>query len=205
MRPTSYLLPPRQRTIARFMNMSPTVDGLVQMQKVFPSLKTEEKEVFSFVNHYREITAELRQMFDFVHYIESLVKSSGLSRSNIQAGLSKMDEILTVKSRRVDLFKESVKKYMMEEYKKIPSQDCIWNASSDIIESLFGTYKSRRSPNSLNGVMPYVFLLPLLTTINEDSYESEINFKEALESVFLRDIEEWKNKKLSGNLAVKKN
>ena len=68
MRPTSYLLPARQRTIARFMNLSPTVDWLVRMQKNFPLPSTEEKEVFSFVNHYPEITAELRQIFDFIHF-----------------------------------------------------------------------------------------------------------------------------------------
>ena len=91
---------------------------------------------------------------------------------------------------------------MMEEYEKIPSEKCIWNASSDIIESLFGTYKLRRSPNSLNGVTPYVFLLPLLTTIEEGTPASEINFKEALENVFLRDLTQWRNNNLSDNLAV---
>ena len=151
------------------MNLSSTVNWLVQMQKVFPCLSTEEKEVFSFVNHYPEMTAELRQIFDFIQFLESLIKSSGLSKTNIQLGLREMDKVLNVKSERIGLFKKSVRKYMMEEYEKIHSEKCMWNASSDVIESLFGTDKLKCSPNSLNGVTPYVFLLPLLTTIEEDS------------------------------------
>jgi murein L,D-transpeptidase YcbB/YkuD len=47
-------------------------------------------------------------------------------------------------------------------------------------------------------------MLPLLTGVNPESGSVRVDFKRALESVFLRDIDRWAEDKLSENLAVKR-
>lgn len=94
--------------------------------------------------------------------------------------------------------------YLQEEAGKLKTNRSIWHISSDILESIFGIYKDRKSPYALNGVTPYVLMLPLLTKSNQQSGSIEVDFKNALESVFLRDIDNWKETNLSENLAVKR-
>jgi hypothetical protein len=80
----------------------------------------------------------------------------------------------------------------------------VWHASSDIIESIFGFYKFRKSKNQLNGITPYVLVLPLLTKMGEGYKPSPVDFKSSLENVFMKDLETWKNDNLTENLAVKR-
>jgi hypothetical protein len=49
MRPTSYLLPPAQRSIARFMNLSDVIKWSKQIINIFPQLDENEKHTFYFV------------------------------------------------------------------------------------------------------------------------------------------------------------
>ena len=86
--------------------------------------------------------------------------------------------------------KECVK-YLQDETGKLTAQDSVWHISSDILESIFGVYKKRKSPNALNGVTSYVLMLPLLTKSDPKSGYIRMDFKYALESTFLRDIDKW--------------
>jgi hypothetical protein len=78
------------------------------------------------------------------------------------------------------------------------------HVSSDILESFFGYYKSRKSPNPLCGVTTQIFMLPVLTKINSRTGVSSINFKSSLERVFLRDLKDRRIKNLPENLVVKR-
>ena len=101
---------------------------------------------------------------------------------------------------------EQIMQYLKEEVNKLPknSKAC-WHASSDIIESLFGIYKDRKSPNSLHGVTPFVLLLPLHTRIGTDDGKIvHFDFKHSLESVYLRDIDKWKKENLLENQVYKR-
>ena len=80
----------------------------------------------------------------------------------------------------------------------------MWHISSDILESIFGVYKERKSLNRLNGVTSHVLMLPLLTKSCPEKGSISVDFKEALERVFLRDIDQWTIDNLSENLAVKR-
>ena len=200
MRPTRYLLPPRQRAIARFMNLAPTLDWLARMRKAFPSLDAREQKSFAFVKQHVKTTAQLEQIFGFITAAETLVKTSGLSKRAIRSLLEMMDAHLTLNTEKIKRFKKSVRAYLMEESEKLPSEETVWNASSDIIESFFGVYKSRRSPDPLVGVTPHILLLPVLTRIED----GKIDFKAALEGVFLKDVKAWGAANLSENQAIKR-
>jgi hypothetical protein len=70
-----------------------------------------------------------------------------------------------------------VTQYLKEESEKLPSTKTCWHASSDVIESIFGVYKDRKSPNHLHGVTPFIFFLPLHTGIGKKDGIVPFNFK----------------------------
>ncbi|OAV70079.1 hypothetical protein Barb6XT_00115 [Bacteroidales bacterium Barb6XT] len=58
MRETGYLLPPRQRTVARLMNLSHTIKWSKNMQRIIASPNTNGKQTFDFVNtHCRYVNS----------------------------------------------------------------------------------------------------------------------------------------------------
>ena len=203
MRPASYLLPPRQRTIARFMNLSASIDWGIKLLKNYSKLTEEEQKVFGFVKTYQELIHELHGVFTRVNTILKRIKNNGISKKEAKACIKTLHTEAT-KSLREQKVMELIKKYLQETGAKLLNEKSVWNVSSDIIESLFGTYKSRKSKNPLHGITTYVMLLPLLTKVDENNRLTNLDCKEALETVFLKDLTTWKNKHLTENLAIKR-
>jgi hypothetical protein len=81
---------------------------------------------------------------------------------------------------------------------------CLEYLFRDGIESLFDYSKSRKSPNSLNGVTRQVLLWPLRTKIDAKTGTSNICFTSALETVFMKDLDTWQRESLTENLTVKR-
>jgi hypothetical protein len=204
MRPTSYLLPPVQRSIARFMNLSDIIKWSKQIIKIFPQLNETEKQVFNFVKINRNMINELNIVFRTVNNILTILKIKGLSKNTISACTAMLQTDMNVKDKGAVKVREAIKKYLEEGELKLKDDKSCWNASSDIIESMFGTYKFRRSKNRLNGITAYVLLLPLLTRIGGLHERPNIDFKDALESVFMKDLKTWTKNNLTENLAVKR-
>ncbi len=90
-----------------------------------------------------------------------------------------------------------------KEVKKVQEKETVYHCSSDIIESLFGNYKSRKSKNKLNGVTSLVFILPVMTRLN-DKNKNKLDFKKIMEKVYLREIHQWIDDNLTDNLVVKR-
>ena len=61
--------------------------------------------------------------------------------------------------------------------------------SSDIVESTFGIYKSKKSANKLYGITPFTLMIPLYPKVVNESVTKTFNFKECLVSVKLKDID----------------
>jgi hypothetical protein len=67
--------------------------------------------------------------------------------------------------------------------------------------SCFGRQSMHKLSNEVTG---YVMILPLLTKVDTETGNSNICFKSALESVFLKDLKQWKEDNLTENLTVKR-
>lgn len=61
--------------------------------------------------------------------------------------------------------------------------------SSDIIESTFGIYKSKKSPNKLYGVTSFALIIPLYPKILNQIVTKTFNFKERLANVKHKDVD----------------
>ena len=56
-----------------------------------------------------------------------------------------------------------------------------------------------KSPNKLHGVTPFVLALSLYTKVDKNEFEVNVNFKTAMEKVYLRDIASWSKTNLIEN------
>jgi transposase-like protein len=204
MRPAGYLLPPKQRTIARFMNLAASTDWAKKMLAAFPRLTAEEQKTFAFLFNHVPIITELNMVFEVINGISKLLKNKGLSHNNVTLCFDKIEPLLLSPHKRVAEVAQACINYLNEEKGKLTNEKTVWHFSSDVIESLFGDSKSRQSPNSLNGVTRQILILPLRTKIDAKTGKSNIDFKSALENVFLTDLEKWQKENLTENKTVKR-
>ncbi|MDR0714370.1 MAG: hypothetical protein LBF89_08955 [Bacteroidales bacterium] len=204
MRPSAYLLPPKQRTIARFMNLSGTVKWAATMLKSFNRLSPEEQVIFSFIPQHRQLILEMEEVFTSVNSLLQRLKKSGISTTTAEECTGDIELLQASQYQRVVTVGGLIATYIQKENgkKSIPEEK--WHISSDVIESLFGSYKARKSPNAMNGVTKQIFILPLLTRINAKKGLTSGWFKTCLEYVFLKDLDEWKDEHLSENRTVKR-
>ncbi|OAV67990.1 hypothetical protein Barb6XT_01219 [Bacteroidales bacterium Barb6XT] len=203
-RETGYLLPPRQRTVARLMNPSHAIKWSKNMQRIIASPNTNGKQTFDFVNTHGKTAGESSGVFGLVNYVLKRIKSEGLSKKNIDTCLKETDRMLKRKNKRTNRFKLPVRQYLERERDKLADERGVWNASSDIIESLFGCHKFKRSRNPLHGVSAYVLILPLPTRTGGRGHPSAVGFKRCPEGVFMKDSESWTKDNPTDNLAVKR-
>jgi hypothetical protein len=204
MRPTAYLLPPKQRTIARFMNLSGTIDWAVAILKSFDRLNPSEQDVFCFIHKYRQIIMEMEEVFKNVNSLLQRLKKEGISATTARKCLAAVKMLQASHHQRVSSVGRLIEEYIKEESGKQNILDAKCHISSDIIESLFGSYKKRKSPNAMNGVTKQIFLLPLMTRMKAETGIHNACFKTYLEHVFLKDLDDWKDTHLSVNGTVKR-
>lgn len=201
MKDTAYLLPPKQRAIARFINLAHTVDWATKMMAVLTKLTAKEQETFGFLRDYKSIIEELSDVFEMAHKMLKIVKNEGISYENIEKCTDLMQlygiripKVLTVK----------INTYLKNEKQKLPNETTIWHASSDVIESLFGKFKQRAATNKLNGVTSLVLSLGLYGQFQNQNDQMENKIKKALQDVSMADLSTWKQHYLIQNQVVRR-
>jgi len=199
---TAYLLPPKQRTIARFMNLSPLFEWAAKMLRTLPHLSLPEQQVFSCLTEYRALIVEMEAVFKMINQLLTVFKKQGISIPIIEQCLSICQQYAkTIPS----ALSERIKKYLAEEKSKLPDQQTVWNASSDVIESLFGKFKSRKAPNNLHGITPLCLTLCVYTHFGDHFSEMKPEIAQALKEVSMADLTSWKRAHLTENQVVKRN
>lgn len=91
---------------------------------------------------------------------------------------------------------------MLEYFRKEEAQlteDMNICISSDIIESTFGIYKSKKPPNKLYGITSFALMIPLYPKVVNESVIKTFISKSALVNVKLKDIDAWATEHLSKN------
>ena len=196
----AFLLPPNMRAIARFMNMSSWVDWGQHMLHAYSILPKEKQEAYSFVPENKELLDELAVAVDAVRHVEEICKTKGFNIAtcneckhyiirNVIGNANNRRAMLGI--RMLDYFKKE-EALLVDDVQND-------NISSDIIESDYGIFKSKKSPNKLYGITPFVLLIPLYPKLVNKSVTDTFNFKERLVNVKLKDIDTWAAKNMSTN------
>lgn len=204
MKKVAYLLPPTQRTIARFINLSNWVKWAHKISNEYHTLTTQEKEIFSFIPANASLIDELWEVMRCVEGIESICKHEGLSRASLPQCQLQIRRNLIPGNTRMRKLADEILGFLKTETEKLPSDEDVRNNSSDIIESIFGTYKARKSTNKLHGVTTSILLIPARSQLMQHKDAKRFLFKERLERVYLKDINVWAVKNLSPNLVTKR-
>ena len=161
MKAIAYLLPPTQRTIARFINLSGWVKWSSKMLEIYHLLKPDEQIAFAYIPANASLIDELSDIVKCVEDIEYICKHKGLSEETADECQSSIKAYLLCGNSRMIKLGESIRGFLKEEVNKIEFRVGVYNNSSDIIESLFGKYKARKSPNKLHGITSHILFIPV--------------------------------------------
>lgn len=198
MLPTAYLLPPKQRSVARFINMDRWVAWAFTLLEKMEQVPIGERAAFSFIPRNASLIDELSEVMSCVRYIEGVFKHEGLSRGTVEKCMGKIDEILMRGNERMRGLGTAIKLFLRKESEWM--EGAAHNNSSDIIESTYGIYKSKKSPNKMYGVTTLVLRLSLCgKTLRKD-----FDTAQSLTNVKMRDIQEWRKENLLPNLVSKR-
>ena len=196
----AYLLQPNMRSIARFMNMSSWVEWGEKMLACHKNLPEKMQEAYSFVPENKELLDELAVAVDAVRYVEDVCKNEGFNIGTCRKCKQYIlrNVIGNANNRRAMLGIRMMEYFKQEEALLIDDMQND-NISSDIIESDFGIFKGKKSPNKLYGITPFVLIIPLYPKLVNKSTTEMFNFKERLVNVKLKDVDAWSKKHMSTN------
>jgi len=204
MTPSSYLLCPKQRNIARFMNLPPIIAWGLGVLRNMDKLSPKEQGQFEWIKAYSDLLTEMSKVFKMTEIILKKIKNEGLSYSIIEYCLALFTQQRPGASIVFAKLLDDMETHLNGEKEKLPNAEAIWHASSDIIESLFGQYKSRKASNPQHGVTPFILFLPILTRKIPDQDCLDIDVKGALENVLLSDLKTWNLDHLVENQVFRK-
>jgi hypothetical protein len=195
-------MPPRRREYARFMNVFDTVHWAKAMLENDRLLSSREKWLLSFVRTHASLVEELDDVMNGYEYMEQLCKQKGLSHKTASICREYVNRNFMTKGDRVRMLGDMIIHYFNRE-ESLLKDDKPHNICSDIIDSTFGYYKDRMSPNKNNGYTPLVLLIPLhlrVSTIEDcRSFNARIIRKSKL-----NDIKKWRVDNLLPNPSIKR-
>ncbi len=181
MKDYAYLLPPKQRMVARFMNIYESVEWSKMILANLENLSPDERMAFQWVkDHQNFVSNRLTLAFELTQKMLVILKNTGLSYKSIRECL-KICKERAYKSIKDVLQRVNV--FLQNEKSKLPNRKAVWHTCSDVIESMFGKFKYNLPTNPILGVTHSVLQLNLMTQPME---KHEI--KEALEVVSLSDL-----------------
>ena len=188
----SHVLPPAQRSNARFMNLRPVSDWgtvILNVLEYAPDTYKKEKENLDWVKRHKKIILELALLNRMVNSVQLLLKTSGLSTDTLRECLK---ILLEANTPRLHLFAKRLSGYLGDTLNDRPMKDlnCLL-CSSDIIESAFGKYKYYIHTNPMVGITNLSLSLAAFT--GKLSLEE---MKETFQDIKVDHVEKWTEKNI---------
>ena len=208
----TFLLPPKQRPKARFMNQKATITWANTLLSKYATFNEKEKEFFKDLFLHQSILKSLSKCLEVAEFVGLCYKEDGLCLASTAKVNDYLVNITIIDKQEllfINLLKEYVKNY--EQQLTIICQKsgletekqgiCRLNMCSDVIESMFGKYKNTASTNKLVSVPTTSLELPLchmnITQLQEQIIPS-------IEETFVADICAWKEGHNVKNQAVRR-
>lgn len=197
----SYLCPPKQRSKARFMNQQGIVNWAAIMLNRFGSLEGKANSFFSQLPDKKPVVNALTTCLGMAKKISLPFKEKGLSSKTLQQA----KQITAAKAKEqgfVGQFLTHINSYLVQ-YQELVNQmgNYAIHASSEIIESMFGKYKSKAHNHPLTGLTKLNLELPLYCMKYEELAQQ---VPIALENISMNYLEQWIEKNSSDNQMVKR-
>lgn len=177
----AHLIPPNQRMMSRFMNLTPLFRWGCKMLKLIEKgkLKENEQEKIMYILQYKDFINQTYKLLSIMNSVQELLKKKGLGEKSVHESIKKLDKAEGKYSEKII---EMIKTYFEETLKKTRKEESVI-CSSDIIESCFGKYKEVVKTTKSVGVTDLCLCISCLM-----SDESSIQIKKAMETVKIKDI-----------------
>lgn len=195
----AYVIPPKQRTKARFHNIEPlfnwgkTIEGKL---KEWEKTDKDLYEKFKKITEFKDLLQEICSVLEVIKKIKKQTCKAGIKRS-ILPDIFK--DLSTLKQGRPSKFAKKMSTYFQQSIISQSNQN-IPICSSDLIESAFGKYKLMMSGNQWNGITDLALAIPAFMGKMWDREE----IKTAFEQVKIKDIKQWANENMEVSILKKR-
>jgi hypothetical protein len=185
------IVPPNQRIMSRYMNLTPLFEWGIKMIKLLDTnnLSKEEKEILSFLYQYRTFVFETGKMLLILNTIQKRVKTEGLSGSSIKESLQLFEN---EKNTNLDKVKCQVIEYFHNMLNRVKDRERLI-CSSDIVESCFSKYKELVKNNKTVGISDLSLCISAILGECTD-------IKECFERISVKDVQNWKKENIGETL-----
>lgn len=193
----AHLIPPNQRIISRFMNLTPLfVWGektlrLIENQK----LDAQEYEKVAFLSSYKEFIIDTLLILNTLNVIQKKLKTNHFNQAQIRECLL---ELKNLKSPKGLIIAEKMRIYFELTTEKLDANQQVV-CSSDIIESCFGKYKEVVKLNKTIGVSDICLSISCLTNSGDIK-----ELKKTLENIKIKDVKKWSDENIGQSLFKKR-
>ena len=193
----AHLVPPNQRIVSRFMNLTPLFEWGDKTLRLIDNekLNAEELEKVCFLTNYKALIADTLLILKTLNLIQKELKTSHFDKEKVDNSIKKLNDL---KCSRGLIIAEQMKNYFELTRKKIDNNKQIV-CSSDIIESCFGKYKEVVKLNKTIGVTDICLSISCLT--NDGNIQQ---LKKSLESTKIEDIKKWSEDNIGESLFKKR-
>jgi len=182
----SYLMPPAQRTKARWMNLKPVIHWalkVVQNVEVPENQPEKFQELFGWLYDYEDDLCQYALMIRMCEEVCRIVKEKGIDAEQVERCREVLKENSV--SDRLEAMAQEILKFLLEMQSHVVAGETL-PGSSDVIESLFGKYKSMVSRSPMKGMSKLVLAVGALTS----KLSPEV-IREAMETVSMKAVNQW--------------
>ena len=195
----AYLMPPKQRSMARFMNMYPIADWAKKALQNYPRMNKDEKYYFSFVPRNASLVEELDEVMTTYTDIMKMCKQEGFSIETVARCKAVLNQRLLDGNKRMRQLHRFIMCYLDTESALLTAEHSNHNVSSDIIESDFGIFKDSMPSNKTNGFTESILYIPLRPKACNLEHAAKTDIKTIMERRTVKEVKQWKNEHLKTN------
>ena len=200
----AYLMPPKQRSMARFMNMYPIADWAKKILLNYPRMTRDEKYYFSFVPRNASLVEELDEVMTAYTEIMRMCKQEGFSVQTVEKCKACLSQRLLDGNERMRQLHQLIVDYLEKESVLLTEKHPNHNISSDIIESDFGIFKDCMPSNKTNGFTEAILYIPLRPKACNLGDAAQIDIKTIMERRTVKEVKQWKKECLKANPMTKR-
>jgi len=182
----SFLLPPAPRTKARWFNLEPSVNWGLRVLAYGRQEGLRDKKfaaLFGWLEEFEPLLEEARQMTAMIKAVCEIIKAKGINAPHVQLCRQRMEQIAQTPKART-LGAQIMQFLDAQAALARPGETLL--GSSDVIESVFGKYKSVVERSPLKVITEMVLTVAALT-----SARTSQTVKAAMETVSLEAVKKW--------------
>ncbi len=194
----SHIIPPTQRIVSRFMNLTPLFKWGYRMLQIIEKgkLTSDEFEKVKFVLDYKELIQQSYILLETLNKIQKILKINGFTLKTVEKCKKELEKLQDERTQKV---RQMICKYFADTISKMGGEKKLL-CSSDIIESCFGKYKSVVKANKTVGITDLCLCISTLLASNDLE-----TLKHNMYKVKMSDVKEWKDKNIGETLFEKRN